>query len=187
MVSRAHSRPVIFYDQLGNGASSHCTGVPGEFWQIELFMDELENLLGALGVSGDFDLLGHSWGGMYAPICSTGGVHSFLFCMKFPGILGATYAATRAPRGLKRLIILNAPASVALSHRGTELLLSAFPAEFVRTLRAHEAAGTTDSAEYQACCMEFYKKHLTALDPWPEDLLTSFRAAAANPTVRHTL
>ncbi len=150
-------------------------------------MDELENLLGALGVSADFDLLGHSWGGMYGHICSTGGVYSFIFYIKFLGILGATYAATRAPRGLKRLIITNAPASVALSLRGTEQLLSAFPAEFVRTLHAHEAAGTTNSAEYQACCMQFYKKHLIALEPWPEDLLTSFVAAAANPTVRHTL
>ncbi|KJA19589.1 hypothetical protein HYPSUDRAFT_204474 [Hypholoma sublateritium FD-334 SS-4] len=158
-------RPVILYDQLGNGASSHCAGVPREFWGLGLFMDELENLLGALGVSGDFDLLGHSWG----------------------GILAATYAATRAPRGLMRLIILNAPASVALSHRGTEQLLSAFPAELVRTIRKHEADETTDGAEYQACCMEFYKKHLCTLDPWPEDLLASFRAVATNPTVRRTL
>lgn len=64
LIVGAHRRPVILYDQLGNGASSHCTGVPKEFWGIELFVDELENLLGALGVSEDFDLLGHSWGGM---------------------------------------------------------------------------------------------------------------------------
>lgn len=107
--------------------------------------------------------------------------------MNFPGILAATYAATRAPRGLMRLIILNAPASVALSHRGTEQLLSAFPEDFLRAIRRHEADGTTDGEEYQACCMEIYKKHLCTLDPWPEDLLTSFHAVATNPTVRHTL
>ena len=79
-------------------------------------MDELENLLGALGVSGDFDLLGHSWGGMYAPICGTGGVYSFFFILheisRNPG--GDIRRHTRAARaeapynserpGLRRLI-----------------------------------------------------------------------------------
>jgi len=55
--------PVIFYDQLGNGASSHCPGVPKDFWVPKLFMDELDNLVTALGIHEDFDLLGQSWGG----------------------------------------------------------------------------------------------------------------------------
>jgi len=55
--------PVILYDQLGIGASSHYPGVPKDFWVPELFMDELDNLTRALGIHEDFDLLGHSWGG----------------------------------------------------------------------------------------------------------------------------
>jgi len=55
--------PVIFYDQIGNGESSHCSGVPKQFWTPELFMDELDNLLHALEIYEDFDLLGQSWGG----------------------------------------------------------------------------------------------------------------------------
>ena len=59
------SIPVVFYDQIGNGASSHCPGVPPDFWTPELFMDELDNLLKSLGIYDDFDLLGQSWGGNY--------------------------------------------------------------------------------------------------------------------------
>lgn len=55
--------PVVLYDQLGNGESSHCEGVPPDFWTPELFMDELDNLLKTLEIYDDFDLLGQSWGG----------------------------------------------------------------------------------------------------------------------------
>jgi pimeloyl-ACP methyl ester carboxylesterase len=57
------SIPVIFYDQIGNGASSHVQNAPPEFWAPELFMDQLDSLLGSLGIADNFDLLGNSWGG----------------------------------------------------------------------------------------------------------------------------
>ena len=57
--------PVVIYDQLGCGRSSHPReSVPTQFWNVEVFMDELENLLKHLQIDGDFDLLGQSWGGM---------------------------------------------------------------------------------------------------------------------------
>ena len=102
-------------------------------------------------------------------------------------MLASQYAATRSPEGLKRLIIVNAPASVELSVRGTNRLLSRYPAEFVHTIRKHEEEGTIDSAEYRACCHEFHKQHFCALDPWPENLVSAFQGIASNPTVRRTL
>lgn len=57
--------PVLFYDQIGNGNSSHYRDAPKEFWTPELFMDELDNILQKLGIYEDFDLLGHSWGGPF--------------------------------------------------------------------------------------------------------------------------
>ena len=57
--------PVIFYDQIGIGESSH-PNVPAEFWTIDLFMGELDNVLERLGIRSNFDLVGHSWGGMLA-------------------------------------------------------------------------------------------------------------------------
>ncbi|KAF4618825.1 hypothetical protein D9613_010081 [Agrocybe pediades] len=51
-----HSIPVIFYDQIGCGRSS--------FWCVDLFLDELENLVRHLGLQR-YDILGHSWGGVF--------------------------------------------------------------------------------------------------------------------------
>ncbi|KAF8993235.1 Alpha/Beta hydrolase protein [Cyathus striatus] len=55
--------PIVVYDEIGNGESSHALDEPKEFWNSEVFMDQLESLLQHLGISSDFDLLGHSWGG----------------------------------------------------------------------------------------------------------------------------
>ena len=63
LTSQLSSIPIIFYDQLGGGRSTHRPDAPKDFWTPELFMDELDNLLKHLHVQDDFDLLGHSWGG----------------------------------------------------------------------------------------------------------------------------
>ena len=102
-------------------------------------------------------------------------------------MLGAEYAASRTPKGLKRLIISNSPASTALCMEGMDLLLSRFPEEFVQTIRTHEADGTTDSKEYMDASMVFYKKYMCTLDPWPEELIRSFMELENNPTVYHTM
>jgi proline-specific peptidase len=59
--------PVVFYDQIGCGESTHLPEKNGdtEFWTPELFIGELENLIKALGI-GKYDLLGQSWGGILA-------------------------------------------------------------------------------------------------------------------------
>lgn len=68
-----HNIPLIFYDQIGCGRSSHPhmegdgIGDPSVFYTVEFFMDELENVLSHFGLLKEgrqFDLLGHSWGGM---------------------------------------------------------------------------------------------------------------------------
>ena len=86
-------RPVVFYDQLGGGRSTHLSERNGDtaFWTVQLFIDELHNLLDHLGIHDCYDILGQSWGGM----------------------LGAEYATTR-PKGLRRLVISNSPASMKL-------------------------------------------------------------------------
>ena len=48
-----YSIPVVFYDQLGNGDSTHLpekVGDAGSFWTEQLFLDELDNLLRHLGI-----------------------------------------------------------------------------------------------------------------------------------------
>jgi pimeloyl-ACP methyl ester carboxylesterase len=78
------------YDQLGCGRSTHLPEKKGhvEFWTVKLFLAELDNLLTHLGIQGDYDLFGHSWGGM----------------------LGSEHAVLH-PKGLKKLILADAPAS----------------------------------------------------------------------------
>ncbi|KZT03129.1 proline-specific peptidase [Laetiporus sulphureus 93-53] len=89
-LSKSHNIPVIFYDQIGIGQSSHPKDKSKEFWSVDLFMDELDNLLDHFKIRDNFDLLGHSWGGM----------------------LAAHYAGYRRPSGMKHLIIGNASASM---------------------------------------------------------------------------
>ena len=62
-LSTQYKIPVVLYDQLGCGESSHFREkrLDTEFWTPELFMAELDNLLDHLGIASDFDLLGQSW------------------------------------------------------------------------------------------------------------------------------
>jgi pimeloyl-ACP methyl ester carboxylesterase len=56
----AAGRPVILYDQIGNGRSSKASDKTNTFWTVDLMVAELANLLRHLGIADDFDLLGHS-------------------------------------------------------------------------------------------------------------------------------
>ncbi|KAF8993232.1 Alpha/Beta hydrolase protein [Cyathus striatus] len=145
--------PVVIYDEIGNGNSSHALDEPEDFWTPEVFMDELQNLLQQLDISSSFDLLGHSWG----------------------GILASSYAL-RTPPGLKHLII------------GTnELFARNFPSDLVSRTNELYESGLGESEDYKAGALHFYKKHLCALDPWPEELMESMKAATINPRVRKVM
>ena len=160
-----HGITVIFYDQLGVANSTHLPDKPKEFWTPELFMDELENLVKVLGIQDDFDLLGHSWGGM----------------------LGSQFAATREPKGLKQLIISDSPASMPLWEEVAGELLRGMPEDVQKTLKKHEDAGTTDSKEYEEAVNVFYAKHLCRIQPMPSDAAKSFELMSEDPTVYHTM
>ncbi|MEJ8641978.1 alpha/beta fold hydrolase [Streptomyces sp. MS1.HAVA.3] len=96
--------PVVHYDQLGSGGSTRLPDRGADFWTVELFEAELDNLLRELGVADDYVLLGQSWGGM----------------------LAARHAARR-PAGLRGLIIANSPASYLLWREEMEVLRAALP------------------------------------------------------------
>ena len=157
-------RAVIHYDQIGNGRSTHLPDKPAEFWQPALFLAELDNLLRHLGIEKDYALLGQSWGGM----------------------LGAEHAVTQ-PAGLKALIIANSPASMALWLQAAARLRSELPADVQQTLLAHETAGTLASDDYKAASQVFYQRHVCRVDPWPEEVLRTFAAMDADPTVYHAM
>ncbi|GAT71459.1 amino acid amidase [Planomonospora sphaerica] len=156
--------PVVHYDQIGNGGSTHLPERGEDFWTPELFLDELDNLLHRLDVADDYVLLGQSWGGM----------------------LAARHAAGRPP-GLRGLIIANSPASYPLWLSEMKVLRDRLPKGVDETLRRHEAAGTTGSDEYFAAMRVFYERHVCRLTPWPRDYLASFYEVYNDPTVYYTM
>ncbi|TYB44904.1 proline iminopeptidase-family hydrolase [Actinomadura chibensis] len=157
-------RPVVHYDQLGNGGSTRLPDRGPEFWTVRLFLDELDNLLNALGIADDYILYGQSWG----------------------GLLAAEHAATR-PAGLRALVIANSPASYPLWRREMKALREALPPGVNDTLAEHEAAGTTDSPEYMQAMQIFYEKHLCRTRPWPRDLVASLMEIQNDSTVYGTM
>ncbi|EIN09256.1 hydrolases or acyltransferase [Punctularia strigosozonata HHB-11173 SS5] len=157
-----HGMPVIFYDQIGNGNSTHLPELKDDksFWTEALFRAELDNLIVKLGIQDDFAILGHSWG----------------------GILAARLAADRAP-GLKRLVLADCLTSMELWLRSLSELRAGLPQGLQDTLRKHEQDGTIDSVEYQAAVAAYYQLHVCRVDPMPEDLANTFAEVGKDPTV----
>ena len=158
-------RAVIFYDQIGCGNSTHLRNKPSSFWTPELFMSELANLLAGLGVSGDYDLLGQSWGGMLAA--------QFV----------SSYSDRSVISGLNKLVLNSAPASMQLFDQSISKLVSQLPEDTQEVIKRNQEAGTTDSEEYQNALLVFYRRHLCRLWPFPDEMLQSTSVASQDPTV----
>ncbi len=159
----AGGRAVVFYDQTGNGNSTHFPGRGAEFYTVDLFARELANLVAYLGIGERYHVLGQSWGGM----------------------LAQEHAITRPP-GLRSAVLSNTAASFGGFAVEANALRAYLPAEVEATLRRHEAAGTTDDPEYAAACDVFYHRYLCRLDEWPAEVVRSFALMDADPTVYHT-
>lgn len=160
----APGRAVVHYDQLGGGRSTHLPDAPSESWTVQRFLDELDALLVELGIAENYVLFGQSWG----------------------GILAAEHAVRR-PRGLRGLIIANSPASMPLWSAAATELRAELPPQVQQTLLQHEAAGTTDSPEYEEAMRVYYRRHVCRLDPWPAELDATLAAIDTDPTVYHTM
>jgi len=160
----ADGRAVVFYDQIGNGRSTHYEGRNGDFWTVDLFVRELQNLVEALEIGDRHHVLGSSWG----------------------GFLGQEYAFTQ-PSGLRSLVLSDTAASFPDFVAEANRLRAELPPEVEATLKRHEEAGTTHDPEYEEACMVFYKRHLCRLDDWPQELFDSFGWIAKDPTVYHTM
>ncbi len=155
--------PVIHYDQLGAGRSTHLPDEGQNFWTVELFLDELENLVTALGIDR-YHVIGQSWGGM----------------------LGAEHAI-RKPSGLSSLVIADSPASMDLWVSEANRLREDLPTEVQEMLVKHEQAGTTDDPEYHEAVQVFYDRHVCRVVPNPPEVTESFAEIERDPTVYHTM
>lgn len=157
-------RAIIHYDQVGNGRSTHLRDKGADFWTVEFFKKELDNLIDHLGMRGAYHVLGQSWGGM----------------------LGSEFAVTR-PEGLVSLVIADSPASMELWLSEANRLREELPPEVQATLLKHEAAGTTDTKAYQDAVKVFNEKHVCRVVPMPDEVARTFAAIEEDPTVYHTM
>ncbi len=148
LAALSDERPVVFYDQLGAGRSDAPRDV-GILDNARL-IDELGCLLDALGFDA-VHLWGHSW-----------------------GTIVATEHGLRRPDRVVSLILASPCVSVPRYAEAAAVLRGQLPPDVRAALDRHEAVGTTDSEEYQAASMEFYRRHVCRLDPWPTALVRSF-------------
>ena len=153
----------VLYDQVGCGNSQHLPDAATDFWSVQLFKDELNQLVEHLGFSDDYIVLGQSWGGM----------------------LAMEHALT-GPTGLRAILVCDSPASIPLWVAEADRLRKDLPPDVEATLRRHEAAGTTDSPDYEAAVDVFYRRHVCRI-PKPEAYVRSSAQEAADPTVYHTM
>jgi L-proline amide hydrolase len=156
-------RAVIHYDQLGCGNSTRLRDHGPEFWTVELFLAELENLLTHLGIADEYDVLGQSWGGMLA-----------------------AEHAVRRPTGLRRLVIADSPASMTDWRKAADELRAGLPTDVREALERHEATGAYDHPEYRAAEAEFYARHVCRVVPNPPEVELTNAALEEDSTVyRH--
>lgn len=158
----SHGIPVIIYDQLGCGNSTHLKDKTASFWTENLFLDQLQNLLEHFNIQDNFDLAGHSWGGM----------------------LSARFAGSRKPKGLKHLILANSPARMKDWVDSSLNLLKRLPQNLQDTVNRHELEGTTNDPEYLKALGPFFDNFLIKVKPHPKTVEESIEGIMANPTVR---
>jgi proline iminopeptidase len=138
------------YDQLG----SHYSDQPTDdaLWQVDRFVDEVEQVRRALGLE-QFYLLGHSWG----------------------GILAIEYALAHQQH-LKGLIISNMMASAPDYQAYNEnVLQKQMPPAELAAVKALERAGKTADPEYEKQLEPFYDAHLLRLKPMPDPVVRAFK------------
>ncbi len=143
-----------YYDQLGSGHSDR----PDDpsLWEIDRFVDEVEQVRQALGLERDnFYLLGQSWG----------------------GILAIEYAL-RHQEHLKALIVSNMMASIPAYNRyAREVLMPTMDQDVLAEIQRFEATGQTDDPRYEELLLEHHYQHHVLrlpLEQWPEPVVRSF-------------
>ncbi|KAI6090757.1 Alpha/Beta hydrolase protein [Hypoxylon rubiginosum] len=162
-----HNIPIVFYDQIGCGRSTHLRDKLGDatFWTFDLFIAELNNLVDHLQLrSKGFCVLGQSWGGM----------------------LAGMYAARR-PEGLKKLVIAGSPASFPLFVEGGKQQRASLPADIQKVLEEGDRTGNFETPEYKRASTSFYKKHVCRVDPLPEPVQQAFANLKDDSTAYNTM
>jgi proline iminopeptidase len=150
-----------YYDQLGSGFSDQ----PDEpsLWEVDRFVDEVEQVRSALGLSRDnFVLYGQSWG----------------------GILAIEYAL-RHQQHLRGLVISNMMASVpAYNAYAADVLMPAMDQDALAEIKALESRGEIEDPRYMELLTgQHYVHHVLRMPTadWPDPVQRGF--AHINPAI----
>jgi proline-specific peptidase len=141
----AAHRPTVVFDQLGCGRSDK----PDDpsLWTLDRAVAEVDSVRDALALQR-CHLLGQSWGGWLA---------IEYMCRGADGIAGLVLASTSA--------------SIPQFTGAARELIDELPEPHRSTLIELGARGEYDSPVYQDAVLEFYRRHVCRLDPWPECVL----------------
>jgi proline iminopeptidase len=142
----------IYYDQLGSAYSDQPKD--DSLWTTERFVDEVEQVRRALGLTkDDFYLLGHSWG----------------------GILATEYALAHGDQ-LKGLVISNMMMSIPDYNRyASDVLAKGMDPAVVKEIKDLEKKGQYESPRYMELLLpHFYAKHICRLEEWPDAVNRAF-------------
>jgi proline iminopeptidase len=144
----------MYYDQLGSWYSDQ----PDDpsLWEIDRFVDEVEQVRLALGLGPEsLVLYGQSWG----------------------GVLAIEYALAHQHH-LKGLVVSNMMASIPAYNRyAEEVLMPGMDQDALAEIKRLEAAGETSDPAYEALLMEHhYVHHVCRLpaDEWPDPVVRGF-------------
>ncbi|MBB6629834.1 proline iminopeptidase-family hydrolase [Nocardioides sp. KIGAM211] len=143
-----------YYDQLG----SHYSDQPDDpsLWEIDRFVDEVEQVRVALGLDREnFFLYGQSWG----------------------GVLAIEYALAHQEH-LRGLVVSNMMASVPRYNEYAEqVLMPPMDQDALAEIKRLEREGRTNDPSYEALLIEHHYVHHVCrlpLDEWPEPVVRSF-------------
>jgi proline iminopeptidase len=154
----ADERPVIFYDQLGCGRADAPENE--SVYSIQRSVDEMDAVRDALGLDRVL-LLGHSWG----------------------ALLAVEYLCQGRGRGVDRLILSGAMASIPQVMAGFDRLFATMPDGWNAKIHALERAGKTGTPEYAELVQKFYDKFVLRVPPSPE-VLATLEALSKSPAYR---
>lgn len=150
-----------YYDQLGSAYSDQPEDP--SLWDLDRFVDEVEQVRRALGLERDnFVLYGQSWG----------------------GILAMEYALAHQEH-LRGLVVSNMMADVpAYNDYAREVLMPAMDPDALAEIKALEAAGAIEDPRYMELLHEqHYVHHVLRmpLEEWPNPVVRAF--ANINPAI----
>jgi proline iminopeptidase len=144
-----------YYDQLGSAYSDQPDDP--DLWELDRFVDEVEQVRQALGLNRDnFFLLGHSWG----------------------GILAIEYAL-KYQQNLKGLVVSNMMASIpAYNDYAERALMPAMDQTVLAEINDLEARGDIDNPRYMELLLEHHYVHHILRMPvgdWPDPVNRAFK------------